>query len=75
VITGALNPPIFSQFGVSTFNRWSVSIYIRRWQIRQAQAKPIRSFTSRTSCLAYQLSRTVRSANCCRIAGSLKSRP
>ena len=30
VITGASNPPIFSQLGVSTFNRWPVSIYIRR---------------------------------------------
>ncbi|MEN9358303.1 MAG: hypothetical protein RL695_2474 [Pseudomonadota bacterium] len=29
VITGASNPTIFSQFGVSIFNRWPVSIYIR----------------------------------------------
>lgn len=31
-LVGASNPPIFSQLGVSTFNRWPVSIYIRRRQ-------------------------------------------
>ena len=30
VIAAASNPSIFSQLGVSTFNRWPVSIYIRR---------------------------------------------